>query len=111
MAELVKYELDDGTEVYFESAESDLVSPRGGEPDVVEGGALQGRLQGVARAAEEGSSSLRSRLAPDEVALEFGVKVSGEVNWWFFAKNAGEATIKVTLKWASGGRGAGAASS
>jgi hypothetical protein len=43
---------------------------------------------------------LRSRLAPDEVDLEFGLKVSGEVNWWFFAKSQGEGTIKVTLKWA-----------
>ncbi len=103
MAELVKYELDDGTEVYFESAESDLVSLRGGEPEVAEGGALQGRLQGVARAAEEVSSSLRSRLAPDEVELQFGVKISGEVNWWFFAKNSGEATVQVTLKWTGNG--------
>ena len=47
------------------------------------------------------AGSLRSRLAPDEVALEFGLKVSGEVNWWFFAKNQAEGTIKVTLKLAS----------
>jgi hypothetical protein len=33
------------------------------------------------------------------VSLEFGLKVSGEVNWWFFAKAQGEGTIKVTLKW------------
>jgi hypothetical protein len=29
---------------------------------------------------------LRERLAPEEIELEFGVKVSGEVGWWFFAK-------------------------
>ncbi len=43
--------------------------------------------------------SLRSRLVPDEVSLEFGLKVSGGVNW-FFAKAQGEGTIKVTVKWA-----------
>jgi hypothetical protein len=43
---------------------------------------------------------LRTRLAPDEVDLEFGWKVSGEVNWWFFANSQGEGAIEVTLKWA-----------
>ena len=100
MAEFVRFTLDDGSEVMFESAESDLVSPRGGSPDVREGGRLTERLKGVEEAAEQVAGSLRSRLAPDEVSLEFGLKVSGEVNWWFFAKSAGEGTIKVTLKWA-----------
>lgn len=58
------------------------------------------RLQGVAGTAEQITKELRSRLAPHEVSLEFGLKVSGEVNWWFFAKNQAEGTIKVALKWA-----------
>jgi hypothetical protein len=81
MAEFVRFTLDDGSEVIFESAESDLVALRGGQPDVREGGRLTARLQGVAEAAEEVAGSLRSRLVPDEVSLEFGLKVSGEVNW------------------------------
>jgi hypothetical protein len=32
MADLVRYELEDGSTVYFESAEGSLVSLRGGEP-------------------------------------------------------------------------------
>jgi hypothetical protein len=100
MADFVRFTLDGGSDVIFESAESDLVAPRGGPPDVVPGGRLTERLQGVAEAAEQVAGPLRSRLAPDEVSLEFGLKVSGEVNWWFFAKSAGEGTIKVTLKWA-----------
>ncbi len=100
MAEFVKFVLDNDSEVVFESAESDLVALRGGPPDVREGGKLTARLHGVAEAAEEVARSLRSRLAPDEVSLEFGLTVSGEVNWWFFAKAQGEGTIKVTLKWA-----------
>jgi Trypsin-co-occurring domain 1 len=99
MAEFVRFTLDDGSEVLFESAESDLVTLHGGQLDVVPGGKLTARLQGVAEAAEEVAGSLRSRLAPDEVSLEFGLKVSGGVNW-FFAKAQGEGTIKVTLKWA-----------
>jgi hypothetical protein len=100
MAEFVRFTLDDGSEVLFESAESDLAALHGGEePDVREGGRLTKRLRGVAEAAEEVAGTMRSRLVPDEVSLEFGLKVSGEVNWWFFAKAHSEGNIKVTLKW------------
>ena len=80
-----------------------LVAPHGGPPEVRDGGKLTARLQGVAEAAEEVAGSLRARLAPDEVSLEFGLKVSGGVNW-FFAKAQGEGTIKVTVKWAGNAR-------
>ena len=99
MAEFVRFTLDDGSEVLFESAESDLVALHGGAPEVRDGGKLTAQLQGVAEAAEEVAGSLRARLVPDEVSLEFGLKVSGGVNW-FFAKAQGEGTIKVTVKWA-----------
>jgi hypothetical protein len=99
MAEFVRYTLDDGSQVVFETAESDLVALHGGQPDVVDRGKLQARLEAVAAAAEQVATPLRSRLRPEEISLEFGLKVSGEVNWWFFAKNQAEGTIKVTLKW------------
>ena len=83
MAELVRFTLDDGSVVLFEAAESGLVAQE---------------------AAEEVSGALRSRLGPDEVTLEFGLKVSGEASWWFFAKAATEGTIKVTLKWSGDSR-------
>jgi hypothetical protein len=102
VAEFVQFTLDDGSLVMFESAESSLVALHGGEPVVREGGKLTARLQGVAEAAEQVAGSLRSRLAPDEVSLEFGLRVSGEMNWWFFAKAQSEGTIKVTLKWSQG---------
>jgi Trypsin-co-occurring domain 1 len=98
VAEFVKFVLDDGSEVFFESAESDLVALHGGEADVADGGRLSARLEPVADAASQVAESLRSRLTPDEVALEFGIKVSGKVKW-FFAKSQAEGTIKVTLNW------------
>lgn len=98
MAEFVRFTLDNGSEVLFESAESDLVALHGGAPEVIDGGKLTARLQGVAEAAEEVAGSLRARLVPDEVSLEFGLQVSGGVNW-FFAKAQGEGSIKVTVKW------------
>jgi hypothetical protein len=99
VAEFVRFTLDDGSEVLFESAEGDLIALHGGgPPEVRDGGKLTAQLQGVARAAEEIAGSLRARLVPDEVNLEFGLKVAGGVNW-FFAKTQGEGTIKVTLRW------------
>jgi hypothetical protein len=102
VAELVQFTLEDGSVVMFESAESSLVSLRGGEPGVADGGTLTGKLQAVAAAAEQVAATLRSRLAPDQLNLEFGLKVSGEVGWWFFAKAQSEATIRVTVTWEGG---------
>lgn len=99
MSDFVRYELEDGSEVYFESAEGSLVSLRSGSPDVVDAGRLGDRLQHIAAAAAEVSKGLRERLAPEEIELDFGVKVSGEVNWWFFAKANGEASMNVKLTW------------
>ena len=45
MAEFVRFTLDDGSEVLFESAESDLVALHGGAPEVRDGGKLTARLQ------------------------------------------------------------------
>ena len=50
MAEFVRFTLDDGSQVLFESAESDLVAQHGGAPEVLDGGKLTARLQGVAEA-------------------------------------------------------------
>ncbi len=99
MADFVKYQLDDGSDVFFESAEASLVTLRGGPADVVNAGKLGDRLNHIAAAADQVSKGLRERLAPEEIELEFGVKISGEVGWWFFAKSSGEASINVTLTW------------
>jgi hypothetical protein len=99
MADFVKYELDDNSEVFFESAEGSLASLRSGDADVVDAGKLGDRLSNIAAAAEQVSKGLRERLEPEEIELEFGVKVSGEVGWWFIAKASGEASINVTLTW------------
>ncbi len=99
MADFVRYQLEDGSEVFFESAEGSLVSLRGGSPDVEDGGKLGNRLREISAAADEVSKGLREHLAPGVIELSFGVKVSGEVNWWFFAKANGEASINVKLTW------------
>ena len=88
--------------MFFETTEGSLVSLHGGPPDVVKAGRLGDRLRQIAEAAEEVSRGLRERLGPDEIELAFGVKVSGEVSWWFFAKANGEASINVKLAWKDG---------
>lgn len=99
MSDLVRFTLADGSEVLFETAEGDLVSRHSGEPSVEEGGPLAAKLSQAAATADAVARTLRSRLSPDELSVELGFKISGEVNW-FFAKNAAEGNIKVTLKWA-----------
>lgn len=101
MTEFIQFTLDDGSVVFFESADSGLVSPRGGEPTVAKGGGLTDRLQEVAKAAEQVAGAMRSRLTPNELSLEFGLKVSAQMNWWFFAKAQGEGAIKVTVTWSA----------
>jgi len=59
MADFVRYQLDDGSEVFFESAEAPLVSQRDGGADVVDAVKLGERLTHVA--AEEVSRDMRER--------------------------------------------------
>lgn len=102
MADLVKVELEDGSTVYFESADGGLVCPRGrGEPEVVDAGKLGDRLQQIAKAAGEVANSMRSTLAADGMQLQFGVKVTGEAGVWCFSRVSGEGSISVTLTWKS----------
>jgi hypothetical protein len=102
MADLVEYTLDDGSTVLFESAEANLVALHGGEPEVKEGGRLAERLSSIAKTAGQVAAAMREHVGPDELELELGVKVAGEVNAWFFARQQAEATIKVTLTWKTG---------
>ncbi len=64
-------------------------------------GCLSG-CTGLPRRPSRSLGSYGRGWLPDQVSLEFGLKVSGEVNWWFFAKSQAEGTIRVTLTWAEG---------
>ncbi len=101
MAEFIRYTTSDGTEVYFEAADGQLVDNLSGKPDVTDGGKLGDRLSGVAAAASDISQQLRQNLHPDEVELNFGIKVSSKVNFWCLAKADGESSINVKLTWRS----------
>lgn len=98
MADFARVTLPDGTEVLFEEPGADLVTSRGRhaaikgvEPDAA-------RLETIAQAARQVSEELRTRLIPDELTLEIGVGLTGEVGW-FFAKATSQGSLKVTLTW------------
>jgi hypothetical protein len=99
LAEFVSYSLDNGSKVVFETDDPSLVSQRGGPPQLLDGGELEQRVTPIAEAAEILSRGLRQKLAPDEIELTLGVKISGKMGWWFVASTAGEAAISVTLRW------------
>lgn len=98
MADFVKVDMGDGTEVLFQSAESDLVRAHGGGADIEELDAAAHRLEDIAAAAHKVSQTMRERMTPDELTLEIGVGLSGEIGW-FFAKSSLDASLKVTLTW------------
>ena len=61
MADFVKYQRDDETEVLFESAEADLVSiPSGDARDIADCRQLSGRLALVARTARQIAETIRT---------------------------------------------------
>lgn len=98
MAEFLRVTLEDGTTVLFQNPEGDLVSRRGGPPEIETVDPGLARLETLAHAAATVCRSLRSHLGPDEICLELGAGLSGEVGW-FFAKSSLDASIKISLTW------------
>jgi len=99
VAAFVKYELDDGSVILFETEESDLVSSYSGGDDTSSQGKLDERFRGIAKTAQQLLRSTRVVLTDvDEVTLTFGVKVSTDVGF-VFAKAKFEGAIDVTLTW------------
>jgi hypothetical protein len=104
VTDFVTVVLDDGTEVVFQSAESDLVTPHGGPPVVERYEAAMDALGQMAQATQRVCASFAERTKPDELQLEIGVGLSGEVGW-FFAKSGLESSMTLTLTWKTGSAG------
>jgi hypothetical protein len=107
MSRLAKFDLPDGTSIVAEVEDGAVDSSR-----IMRGGAV-GSSEIVVKANESFESALDSvRVAaeglldrltsltrpPDEVAVEFGVKLSAETGA-VIAKVSTEANFKVNLKW------------
>jgi hypothetical protein len=99
VAAFVKYELDDGSVILFETDKSDLVSSYSGDDDAISRGRLDERFRGIAQTAQQLLRSTRAVMTDvDEVTLTFGVKVSADAGF-VFAKAKFEGAIDVTLTW------------
>jgi hypothetical protein len=94
MSEVVAYTMADGTEMRFEIDPLPGFRPSGA-------GQVVGTLREAARPVIDGAAELLDQikaLRPDEVAVKFGIKVSGTANW-LVAKAAAEGAFEVTLTW------------
>ena len=108
MARLAKFVLSDGSSIVAEVDDDSFESPRG----VMRGGAIvspefvvkanetfDAALDRVRYAAESMLDRLTSLTRPpDEVAVEFGVKLNAETGA-VIAKASTEANFKINLKW------------
>ena len=94
---VVTYELDDQTKVRFEIEPTD-------EWRDVSSEKVLGKIREAVEPAVEGAKAVLDKVreaGPDEIEVKFGIKVSGDMNW-FIAKAATEANFEVTLTWKPG---------
>ena len=103
MSELVEYELDDGTRVLIEVEERDTgpVTRGGRGGDLVKraDGTLEQALRRIGPVTAAAFAQLRDMAEPpDEIDIEFGVKLSADVGA-IIARTGGEANFKISLRW------------
>jgi hypothetical protein len=95
MAQLVTYELTDGTPVRFEIEGAKGFQQASGGAKVA--GKVSEAAASVLRAAGEVLEQAKA-LGPEEIALSFSLKVTGEVGW-AIAKAGTEGSFELTLTW------------
>jgi hypothetical protein len=96
------FELDDGTLIYVEPADTDIGMERVGRNADPEARAVKrftDAMQHIRPAAQAVLDTFREINRPAEVNLEFGVKFSAKLGAAILASADGEATFKVALKW------------
>lgn len=102
MKETQPFDLGDGTIVYIEVEDA-----RGGMQRVGRGGQSEEKaatrftdaIANIRPAAEAVINAFREMNTPDEIALEFGMKFSGQLGTAMIASASTEAAFKVSLKW------------
>jgi hypothetical protein len=102
---LIEFPLQDGGSIYVEVDEPEPEgglrrAARPGEITAKAGETLEDALEKIKPAAQAIIARLRElQDAPDEVGVEFGIKLSAAAGA-FIASAGVEANYKVTLKWA-----------
>jgi hypothetical protein len=102
MARFVRMMLDDGSTVLLEEtgpAIADLAASAGGPQAAGSRAAIPvAQWEPLAKAAAALCATVRQQVSSDEISLEIGAALSGEVGW-FIAKSSAQATVKLTLTW------------
>ena len=100
--QIVQFDLADGSPVYVEVEERNAAGVqrvgRGEEAIIKAQDRFVEALDKIRPAAEAVLTTFRELNTPDEINLEFGVKLSGTLGA-LFASVDSEATFKVSLKW------------
>ncbi len=107
MASYVKFELEDGTVVYIESADvpkgsSGLIpGGRGEHPADQTATSFDQSVQAIRKMATSLVEGVRSGFVeqPNEVAISFGIKASAELSDLVVARGGTEANYSVSLRW------------
>ncbi len=97
MTEVGNYEVGDGVTVQIEFEAGDEFRPAGSNNLL---GTVQEAIEPALLAAQTVIERARE-ASPDEVSVRFGIKVSGQANW-FIAKAATDANFEITMKWKPG---------
>lgn len=101
-SKLIRIKLQDGSEAVFETDLAETKSEKllsGGEDNIYEADETFDKLVARIRpVAETLLNSLKDFNTPQEINLEFGIKLSGKAGI-VFASAASECNFKVGLKW------------
>ncbi len=93
-SQVVTYQLDDSTLVRFE-----IEPPPGFQP--ASGATIAGRVKDAIAPAIDTAQLVLNKakaLAPEEIEVKFGLKVSGKLDW-IVARAASEGNFEITLTW------------
>jgi hypothetical protein len=104
MSRLVEFPLESGETVVVEVEDGEVGLQRAGRGEIAERASetFEGALEKIKPAAGVIIAKLRSLAdTPDEVNVEFGIKLSGKLGVAFVASADAEANYKVTLKWSN----------
>lgn len=104
----VKFELEDGTVVYIESADSPkgssgLIPGMRGDASDQAALSFEKSVTAVRKMAATMINSMREGFAeqPEEVQINFGLKASGELGSLVVSRGGMEANYNVSLRWRS----------
>ena len=103
---LIKFKLDDGTEIYVESEETSLgggltKTSKKNKDNIVEADEkFETLIEKIKPVSKLIMNSLKDFNTPDDIELSFGVKFGGKAGI-IFASVDSEATFNLKLKWSN----------